>query len=99
MLQPKAKAKTDATKPAELGKPVNPPAQVTRVRFSPDGKLLAAAGTDGHVRRWDVSGKEPAELPPLAGHNGWVTGLAFAADKLFTADSWGRLSAWDLAGK
>jgi WD40 repeat protein len=95
-MQPK---KPDPTKPAELGKPLVPPCQVTRVRFSPDGKLLAAACTDGLVRRWDVTGKEPAELPPLAGHNGWVTGLAFGKDALFTADSWGRLSAWDMAGK
>ena len=44
MLQPQA---VDPTKPAELGKPVNPPCQVLRVRYSPDGELLAAACTDG----------------------------------------------------
>lgn len=97
-MQPKPKA-PDPTKPAELGKPLNPPAQVFRVRFSPDGKVLAAACSDGTVRRWDVAGKEPAELPPLAGHNGWVTGLAFNSRQMFTTDSWGRLTAWDLDGK
>lgn len=98
MLQPKKKA-VDPTKPAELGKPVNPPCQVTRVRFSPDGKILAAACTDGTVRRWDATGTEPAELPPLEGHNGWVGALAYAKDRLFSGDSWGRLIAWDLDGK
>ena len=88
-MQPKASAA-----PKELGKPLAPPSQVTRVRFSTDGKVLAAACFDGKVRRWDVSGKEPAELPALAGHNGWVTDLAFGANTLFSADSWGRLSAW-----
>jgi WD40 repeat protein len=88
-MQPKA---ANATK--ELGKPLSPPAQVTRVRFSPDGKTLAAACFDGKVRRWDVSGKEPAELPALGEHNGWVTDIAFGPKLLFSADSWGRLSAW-----
>lgn len=89
-MQPKA-----ANAPKELGKPLAPPTQITRVRFSPDGKTLAAGCFDGKVRRWDVSGKEPAELPALGEHNGWVTGLAFGAKLLFSADSWGRLSAWD----
>lgn len=85
--------------PKELGPPLIPPCQVTRVRYSPDGKTLAAAGSDAVVRRWDVAGAKPADLPPLAGHNGWVTGLAYGADALFSSDSWGRLSAWDFAGK
>src|SRR4051812_11413314 len=99
-MQPKA-----ANAPKELGKPLAPPTQVTRVRFSPDGKSLAAACFDGKVRRWDVSGKEPTELPALGDHNGWVTDLLFMAlppkvgDKLYTADSWGRLTAWDIDGK
>ena len=85
----------DPGAPKELGKPLLPPVQVTRVRFSPDGKSLAAACFDGTVRRWDVSGTAPVERPALTGHNGWVTGLAFGAKLLFSADSWGRLSAWD----
>jgi WD40 repeat protein len=102
MLQPKPKSKTpaaDPTRPAELGKPLTPPAQVTRLRFSPDGTVLAAAGFDGTVRRWSMTAAEPAELPALAGHNGWVSGLAFGKDRLFSGDSWGRLSAWNPAAK
>lgn len=94
-MQPKAAANT----PKELGKPINPPCQVTRVRFSPDSKILAAACTDGTIRRWDVSGKEPAELPVLTGHNGWVTQVVFGKDTLLSSDSWGRLSAHDASGK
>jgi len=100
MLQPKPKTPpADPTKPAELGKPIDPPAQILRVRFAPDGTLLAAACSDGLVRRWDVTADAPADLPPLAGHNGWVTGLAFGKDVLFSADSWGRVSAWNPAAK
>lgn len=73
--------------------------QVCVVRFSPDGKLLAAGGQDGSVRRWDTAGDKLTALPPLTGHNGWVQGLAFHPDgkRLFTADSWGRLSCWPYA--
>lgn len=95
MQQPKAAANA----PKELGKPLNPGTQVTRVRFSPDGKQLAAACFDGTVKRWDVSGKEPAELPAITGHNGWVTDLAFAGNVLFSTDSWGRLTATDVTAK
>jgi WD40 repeat protein len=76
-----------------------PPTQVTRVRFSPDGKTLASACFDGKVRRWDTTGKEPTELPAFGNHNGWVTDLAFGAKACFSADSWGRLSAWDASAK
>jgi WD40 repeat protein len=81
--------------PEELGKPFNPGVQVNRVRFSPDGKVLAAAAFDGTVKRWDVTGKEPAELPALKGHDGWVTAIAFQGKRLVSADSWGRVIAWD----
>src|SRR2546429_607822 len=90
-MQPKTPA---AFTPKEVGKPLVPPAQVSRVRFSPDGKTLAAACFDGKVRRWDMNGKEPVELPALGEHNGWVTDIAFGQKALYSADSWGRLSAW-----
>lgn len=70
-----------------------------RIRFSPDGKTLVAACTDGLVRRWNATGKEPAELESLKGHNGWVTSLVHGKESLFTSDSWGRLTAWDANGK
>ncbi len=97
-MQPK-KAPADPNMPKELGKPLAPGTQVTRVRFSPDGKMLAAACFDGKIRRWDLNAKDPTELPLIAGHNGWVTGLAFAGNALFSTDSWGRLTASDITAK
>jgi WD40 repeat protein len=93
-MQPKAPA---ANAPKEIGKPIVPPTQVGRIRFSADGKTLAAACYDGKVRRWDTSGKDPAELPAFGNHNGWVTNVAFGAKALLSSDSWGRLTAWDAA--
>ncbi|MFO0806348.1 MAG: hypothetical protein U0791_24860 [Gemmataceae bacterium] len=93
IMQP---AKGTIAAPAkELGKPLVPPCQVLRIRFISDGKTLAAACTDGTIKRWDVTAKEPKELPALAGHNGWVTDLLFRKDSLLSADSWGRLTAWN----
>ena len=83
----------------ELGKPLGLPCQANRVRFSADGKLLAAACIDGVVRRWNVAGQAPTEAEPLKGHNGWVTELEFSKNALFTADSWGKLAAWGANGK
>jgi WD40 repeat protein len=74
--------------------------QLGVVRFSPDGKVLAAGALDGTVRRWDAANAF-APLPPLLGHNGWVQALAFHPDskRLFTADSWGRLCCWPFTEK
>ena len=39
------------------------------------------------------------ELPPLTGHDGWVSQIAFhpKSPHLFSADTWGRLIGWSLA--
>ena len=82
--------------PKELGKPLSLPCQSSGLRFSPDG-VLFAAGHDGTVYRWDVSGKEPKALPAAKLHDGWTTALAFHPTKplAITADSYGALGAWD----
>jgi WD40 repeat protein len=50
------------------------------------------------VRRWELSGKSPADMPNVEGHHGWVQGLAFHPHEplVYTADSWGQLRAWSL---
>jgi hypothetical protein len=49
---------------------------VRGVAFSPDGELIAAAGSDGKVGLWNGTNRKP--LPSLTGHIGQVTGLAFS---------------------
>jgi WD40 repeat protein len=61
------------------------PPDVTAVCFSPDGKLLAAAGLSGPVKLWDpASGEERAPLTPL-GRNQYflpsaILSIAFSPD-------------------
>jgi WD40 repeat protein len=71
--------------------------QVLVARFDPSGKWLAAGGFDGRVRLWELVTEERRELPALTGHNGWVQTIAFSRDgqRLYSADSWGKLCAWD----
>ena len=73
--------------------------QLWLTRYSPCGKFLVACGYDASVQRWDVSAEEVKPLSPLSGHDGWVQCMAFepGGEKLFTADSWGRLTAWKYA--
>lgn len=71
--------------------------QMNVVRFSPCGKVLTAAGSDATIRRWNAD--DYTELPPLLGHGGWVQAITFAGDRLFSADSWGKVIAWNYADK
>ncbi len=88
-----------ANTPKEIGKPFNPGVQIARIRYSPDGNTLCAAAFDSSVKRWDASTNEPAELPPITGHNGWVSDIAATHSTFFSVDSWGRLTATDIAAK
>jgi WD40 repeat protein len=73
--------------------------QVFAARFSPCGRYLVAGGYDGKVHRWDLSEKQPAKMPAVEGHHGWVQGLAFHPHEplAYSADSWGQIRAWRIA--
>ena len=77
-------------------KTLKPEVQASTARYSPCGKLLAAAMYDARVRRWDVTTNECVERTPVAGHQGWCTDVAFqpAGELAFSADSWGQIQAW-----
>lgn len=80
---------------------IEPEQQVCRIRFSPDGTVLWGGGYDSRLHRWDLTGDEPFELPPIEGHRGWIQSLAFGPDNgpLYSIDSWGQLAARRVSGK
>lgn len=83
----------------KMGQTLEPDRQVMMIRYSPCGKLLAAASCDAVIRRWDVDGDTYTERPALTGHSGWVSRLTFLPDEktLISADTWGNLIAWNYA--
>jgi WD domain, G-beta repeat len=75
------------------------PSNVSGVAFSPDGKLLASADSDGTVRLWNPVTGQPVgtPLPADTGTQGSVNGVAFSPDGklLASADSDGTVRLWN----
>src|ERR1041385_2555941 len=65
------------------------------LRLSPDGKLLATAGADKHVKLWDLETSK--EIAKLEAHLGHVLALAFNRDgsMLASAGADKTLNIWD----
>jgi WD40 repeat protein len=71
--------------------------RVRSVTFSPDGRLMAAAGADRVVRLWDA--KTQQLRGQLKGHTGEVAAVAFAPDgaTLASAGADGSVRLWNVA--
>ncbi len=67
------------------------------IAWSPDGKQMATAQSDGSIRVWDAETGRP--LYRLAGHDESVTSVAFDRDgsQLASASSDGTVRLWDPA--
>jgi WD40 repeat protein len=70
---------------------------ITRVCYSPDGKLLASCGYDRTVHVWDAATGKLRHL--LRAHETAVSGLAFSPDsrRLASCDYNGFIRLWDAA--
>ena len=69
---------------------------VTSIRFSPDGKLVAAASDDGTVRLWNPTSNDSFKL--LKGHRASVADIRFSPDgtTMASASDDGTVKLWDL---
>ncbi len=72
---------------------------VYALAFSPDGKLLAAAGYDRLIRLWDAGSAARATPRLLKDHSDAVHGLAFSPDGKFLASAAAdrAVKVWDVA--
>lgn len=68
-----------------------------QIKFSPDGKAIAAAGFDKTIAIWDVVTGNRIAL--LSGHSDFALALAFSPDgkMLATSSTDGEIKIWDLS--
>jgi hypothetical protein len=80
------------------GEPFQAGERLISVRFSPDGRVLAAGTDSGRVLLFDVESRQPLGLA-LEGHAGSVFSVAFAdgGTKLASGGADGRVLLWDTA--
>ncbi len=75
------------------------PGAVLDLVFSPDGRLLAGAASNGNVLVWDVAQRKLVKS--LAGHRGNARFVAFDArgSRIVSVGADGTARVWDLAGE
>jgi WD40 repeat protein/tetratricopeptide (TPR) repeat protein len=71
---------------------------VLSVSFSPDGKQIVTAGSDGTARLWNLDGQE---VQQFQGDQGSVRSVSFSPDgkQIVTAGSDGTARLWNLDGQ
>jgi RNA polymerase sigma factor (sigma-70 family) len=71
-------------------------AEVGKVVYSPDGRLLASSAGDGTIRLWEVATAKPLHI--LRGHQWCANALAFSPDgkSLVSGSVESELRVWDV---
>src|SRR5262249_49490824 len=87
----------EASSGVKLGSLKDAPSHVTSVTYSPDGKLLAAAGDDGTVKVWDLASRRPRATPQTGERVSGTFRLTFSPDgkRLAFTGTGGALKVWN----
>src|SRR5262249_28738274 len=72
---------------------------VSSIAFSPDGKFLAAGGSDTAVKIWSLQTR--ADVRSLRGHTDWIGSVAFSKDGryLISAGVDRSVKLWEFLGE
>jgi WD40 repeat protein/energy-coupling factor transporter ATP-binding protein EcfA2 len=72
-------------------------ALISKLAFSPNGKILAVGDIDNKIILWDVVSRQPLG-EPLVGHTDWVNSVAFSPDgkMLASGSSDSSIILWDV---
>ncbi len=74
---------------------------VKSISFSPDGKMLASANSDGTIKLWNLDGDELHELQTFRGHRAEINKVNFSSDGrvLASAGQDGTVRLWSLESR
>jgi WD40 repeat protein len=75
--------------------------RIEALKFSPDGKTIAAASTDGTLSLWSISGRSYKKISPQSSHSQAVLDVSFHPDgKTLASVSFdGTIRLWTIDGK
>lgn len=89
---------SDPTRPTEVRRLLGPRAGINAVAFSPDGRLLIAAGLGDHLWGWDLTANDPDPEFSLPAEMGVIHDIQFVEGgaRVAATGASGEVRVWDI---